>query len=107
MRRFLVLSSAALALAGCMETAAPAGGGGGNGPEARKLSAGMTRAQTDAVFGLDAGFERNPANWDESCVSYAYGNADAPRYVHATFLGDRMTRATDGHGAICTYGATL
>ncbi|SNS15563.1 hypothetical protein [Antarctobacter heliothermus] len=101
--------SAALALGGCMEGAPPVSGagGGGQGAEARKLSAGMTQAQAEAVFGLDAGFERNPANWDESCVSYAYGDAATPRYVHAVFRGDTLTRATDGHGAICTYGAAL
>ena len=108
MRRALILTAAALTLTGCLETAAPAaGGGGGNGAQARKLSSGMSRAQADAVFGLDAGFERNPANWDESCVSYAYGTAEAPRYVHATFRNDTPTRSTDGHGAICTYGAAL
>lgn len=100
--------TALLALGGCMDGAAPvSGGGGGQGAEGRKLSAGMTRTQADAVFGLDAGFERNPANWDESCVSYAYGDAATPRYVHAVFRGDALTRATDGHGAICTYGDAL
>lgn len=90
-----------------MDAAEPASGGGGSGPEARKLSTGMSKAQADAVFGVDAGYERNPANWDEACASYAYGTAEAPRYVHATFLGDQMTRATEGHAAICTYGDAL
>ena len=67
----------------------------------------MSKAQADAVFGLDAGYERNPANWDEACVSYAYGTADTPRYVHAVFQKEQMVRATDGHGAICIYGAAL
>ncbi|WP_417211014.1 hypothetical protein [Antarctobacter sp.] len=97
------------ALGGCMEGAAPVSGGagGGQGAEARKLSTGMTQAQADAVFGLDAGFERNPANWDEACVSYAYGSAEAPRYVHAVFRNGQLVRSTDGHGAICAYGAAL
>ncbi|MGP6086755.1 hypothetical protein [Antarctobacter jejuensis] len=109
MRGALVLLTAAAALAGCMNAAAPVSGagGGGTGPEARKLSAGMTKLQADAVFGLDAGYERNPANWDEACASYAYGPAEAPLYVHATFAGDTLLRATDGHGAICTYGAAI
>lgn len=107
--RLVWVLGAALALGGCMDGATPASGGagGGQGAEARKLSAGMTQVQSDAVFGLDAGYERNPANWDESCVSYAYGDAGTPRYVHAVFRGGRLLRATDGHGAICTYGAAL
>jgi hypothetical protein len=105
--RHLVLSfGMVVALGGCMDGAAPVSGGS-TGAEARKLSAGMTPAQADAVFGVDAGYERNPANWDESCVSYAYGSPEAPRYVHAAFRNDRMVRATDGHGAICTYGDVL
>ncbi len=106
MRAAVCLLTAA-ALAGCVETAAPVSDGGGTGPEARKLSSGMTKVQADAIFGLDAGYERNPTDWDEACASYAYGTAEDPRYVHATFRGDTLTRATDGHAAICTYGAAL
>lgn len=105
--RLVLALGAALALSGCMDAAAPVTGGGGQGAEARKLSSGMSPAQAEAVFGLDAGFERNPANWDESCVSYAYGSGEAPRYVHAVFRNDRLVRSTDGHGAICTYGALM
>ena len=96
-----------LLLGGRMEGASPtlaAAGGGKQGAEARKLTRGMTNAQADAVFGLDAGYERNPANWDETCVSYAYGAAEAPRYVHAVFQNEKLIRSTDGHGAICVYG---
>ena len=107
MRHLVLIIAGALGLSGCMETAAPVAGGGGNGAEARKLSGGMTKAQADAVFGMDAGYERNPANWDEACVSYAYGSPEAPRYVHAVFRNERLTRSTDGHGAICTYGTAL
>ncbi|SMX38655.1 hypothetical protein [Maliponia aquimaris] len=105
--RGALAGAALLALAGCMQGVAPGATGGAQGAEARKLSNGMTKAQADAVFGLDAGYERNPANWDEACVSYAYGSPEAPRYVHAVFRGETLVRSTDGHGAICTYGAAL
>ncbi|MFC0156860.1 hypothetical protein [Mameliella alba] len=107
MLRLVLILGTLLALGGCMEGATAVGGstGGGQGPEARKLSSGMTPAQAEGVFGLDAGYERNPANWDEACISYAYDGG--ARYVHAVYRNDRLVRATDGHGAICTYGAAL
>ncbi|MBY6113273.1 hypothetical protein KUW09_04960 [Mameliella alba] len=108
MRGFAIALTASLALGGCMEGAAPVtGGGGGQGAQARKLSTGMSPAQAEAVFGVDAGYERNPADWDETCVSYVYGTEGNLRYVHAIFRGDRLVRATDGHGAICTYGGLV
>lgn len=85
MLRFVLILGTLLALGGCMEGATAVGGstGGGQGPEARKLSSGMTPAQAEGVFGLDAGYERNPANWDEACISYAYDGG--ARYVHAVY----------------------
>lgn len=111
MRRVALILGVAAALSGCMEGATAVGGGAGGrtggeqGPEARKLSSGMSPAQAEGVFGLDAGYERNPANWDEACISYAYDGGT--RYVHAVYRNDRLVRATDGHGAICTYGDAL
>lgn len=108
MRYLVMIFASAVVLSGCMPGATPLAGGGvgggSTGAEARKLSNGMTKADADAVFGLDAGYERNPANWDESCVSYIYGSAENPRFVHAVFRNERLIRSTDGHGAICIYG---
>lgn len=70
---------------------------------AAKLSSGITEAEAGVALGVEAGLERNPENWDESCLSYAYG--DSPlRYVHAVFRKGVLVRATDGHREICTYG---
>lgn len=92
-----------VALAGCMEASAPSGPVADG--EARKLKPGMSQNEAFAVFGPESGFERNPADWDEVCLSYAYGPAEAPSYVHARFRGDALTQATDGHRTLCTYDA--
>ena len=89
----------------CMEAAPPAQRSGNDGV-ADKLALGVTKAEVDTALGIEAGFERNPANWDESCASYAYGG-DRRRYVHAVFEDGVLTRASDGHGTICTYGASV
>lgn len=99
-----VLAVSALVLAtGCMQTAAPTART--DDGEARKFKPGMSQNDAFAAFGPESGFERNPANWDEVCLSYAYGSAEAPSYVHARFTGDVLTGATDGHAGLCTYEA--
>ena len=91
----------ALTLAGC-QVAAPTGGATG-GDTVPGLSPGMTPAQAQAALGPDTGYERNPADWDETCISHA-----DPRggMVHAVFRGGALVRATGGHGTICTYPDT-
>jgi len=96
---------AVLVLAGC--EAGPGGGSGGGGAagdgQAGKLRVGSSENDAFAIFGPDSGFERNPANWDQSCLSYAYGSAETPRYVHAVYENGALVRATDGHTGICTF----
>lgn len=103
MTRLILSSVALLGLAACLQggpSAAPAAKSDG---EARKLKSGMSTNDAFGVFGPESGFERNPADWDVACLSYAYGAVDAPRYVHAKFRNDVLESATDGHGGICTY----
>jgi hypothetical protein len=101
MLRLLPLCLPLTLLAACM-TPTPQTARGGNDGVAAQLSAGISRAEAEALLGMEAGFERNPADWDESCVSYAYGDG-RPRYVHAVFRNGTLQRASDGHGAICTF----
>ena len=103
--------NALLPLAALCLLAACSGGGGpstqapGNDGVADKLPVGAARSDVEATLGIDRGFERNPANFDESCVSYVYGAEGRERFVHAVFRQDRLVRATDGHGVLCTYGS--
>ncbi|ETA52851.2 hypothetical protein P279_06380 [Rhodobacteraceae bacterium PD-2] len=91
--------------------AACAGGGGpraeapGNDGVADRLAIGATQADIEAQLGLERGFERNPADFDESCVSFVYARGGQERFVHAIFRDDRLVRASDGHGGLCTYGS--
>lgn len=94
---------ALVATSGCMESTAPATRSGDG--EARKFKPGMSQNDAFAAFGPESGFERNPADWDEVCLSYAYGPAEAPSYVHARFRGDVLISATDGHAGLCIYDA--
>ncbi|MBP0483604.1 hypothetical protein [Sagittula salina] len=81
---FLPACLAFAALSACaIVSLAPAVRGGTDGVAA-KLRPGVTRAEADVALGPDAGFERNPKDFDESCVSYAYGGVP-PLYVHAVF----------------------
>lgn len=107
MLRLVLSSCAMLIVAGCMQ-----GTGGMDASQpansdgvARKLAVGVSSAEAAVALGPDAGFERNPDNWDESCVSYSYGTAEAPKYVHAVFVSDALVRATDAHIGICSYEA--
>ena len=75
--------------------------------QAAKLTAGMSENDAFAVFGPEAGFERNPADFDETCLSFAYGDATAPRFVHAVFRAGALVGATDGHAALCTYASAI
>ncbi len=97
-----------MALGACL----PGGGAVSTGPttaaraddgEAAKLRPGMSENDAFAVFGPESGFERNPADFDESCLSYAYGPAETPSYVHARFRAGALVQATDGHPGLCTY----
>lgn len=95
------------AAAGCMtatseNTNQPTGYLGQAGP-ASKLPQGASSNDAFAVFGPESGFERNPNNFDETCLSYAYGATETPSYVHAYFVNDVLSRATDGHAGLCTY----
>lgn len=107
MKPFLLSFILIGALASCAQTtpstknsASTAGSGDG---EARKLKIGSSSNEAFSTFGPEAGFERNPDNFDETCLSYAYGSAESPRYVHAYYFNNVLSRATDGHSAICTY----
>lgn len=71
---------------------------------ASKLKMGVTKNELDVALGPDAGYERNPNNWDQACASYPY--SDGKKYVHATFVKDSLISATDGHTLICTYEET-
>lgn len=107
MLRLVLLSSAVLSVAGCLQ-GAPAGDASQPARSdgvARKLAVGVSPAEATVALGADAGFERNPDNWDESCVSYSYGTPEAPKYVHAVFVNDALVRATDAHVGICSYEA--
>lgn len=105
MLRHVLLGCAVLSVAGCLQggpvgdASQPAGSDG----VARKLAVGVSPAEATVALGADAGFERNPNNWDESCVSYSYGTPEAPKYVHAVFVNDALVRATDAHVGICSY----
>lgn len=96
-------------LAACMQTAPnadrPDRSARANDGMAAKLFPGSTQAEVEAQLGFDAGFERNPADFDESCVSYPYG--DGTRHVHAVFRAGRLVRASDGHESLCTYGTLV
>ncbi|MFW2589495.1 hypothetical protein [Sagittula sp. SSi028] len=97
----------AFCLSGCMATTPSVQAPRDDGV-AQRLALGASRAEADLAFGTEAGFERNPQNYDESCVSNAYGDGAAgPRYVHARFRGDALVARSDGHGAICTYGLLI
>lgn len=97
-----LIAPAALLLAAACQPAAPVSRGVGDGMAA-KLRPGMTENEAFALFGPESGFERNPQNWDQSCLSYAYGPAEAPRYVHAVFQNGALLRATDGHDGLCIF----
>ncbi|SMX30160.1 hypothetical protein TRP8649_04301 [Pelagimonas phthalicica] len=105
--RLVLILAAIVGVSGCMQGAGPAGEGGVPKSDgvARKLAKGVSPSEAEVALGPDSGFERNPSNWDEACVSYNYGSAEAPRYVHAVFVNDALTRATDGHLDICSFGA--
>lgn len=97
-------------LAACVERPpatgeAPAAGAGRSDGVAAALPVGATKAEIDAKLGMDAGFERNPRNFDEACASYAYG--DGPSYVHAVFRGEVLVQASDAHPGLCTYGSLV
>ncbi|WP_143595853.1 hypothetical protein [Tropicibacter naphthalenivorans] len=97
--------SAALALSACMQAGTvqePRNTGRGI---AAKLHTGVTKAEADVALGFDAGYERNPNDFDEACASYAYDVGDKTEYVHAVFRQGQLTRATDGHLTLCTYAA--
>ncbi len=100
-RSISILTVAAL-LAACTAGPTPTARSGGDG-QASQLRPGMTENQAFEIFGPETGFERDPANFDISCLSYAYGSAEDPRYVHAVFENGALLRATDGHAAICTF----
>lgn len=102
MSRLSLLFACCAMLSGCMEPTPQATPGARSDGVAQKLSLGVNRAEAEVALGMDAGFERNPKNFDESCVSYAYG--DGPKYVHAVFRGGKLVQRTDGHRALCTYG---
>ena len=93
-------------VAGCAAGPAPVArsdGGSVGDEQATRLKAGMTENQAFEIFGPETGFERDPENFDISCLSYAYGSAETPLYVHAVFEFGALIRATDGHPAICTF----
>lgn len=97
-------------LAACVERTPAAGEGpaaaaGRSDGVAAGLPIGATKAEIDARLGMEAGYERNPRNFDEACASYAYG--DGPAYVHAVFRGDALVQATDAHPGLCTYGSLV
>ena len=98
---------ALLFVAGCVQGTAPSSSrAGSSAGMANQVTPGMSEDDVFAVFGPDDGFARNPDNWAESCISYAYGSETAPRYVHAVFENGALLRATDGHDAPCTYAAS-
>ncbi|MBV2360062.1 hypothetical protein KUH32_09775 [Thalassococcus sp. CAU 1522] len=103
MKRWMTGCVAALSVAGCMQAAPSTGPSASTDGHAAKLRPGMSPNDAFLTFGPESGFERNPANWDESCLSYAYGPAEQPRYVHARFVNDALATATDGHPGICSY----
>ncbi|WGW05470.1 hypothetical protein [Tropicibacter oceani] len=105
MFRFVLSGLCALSLAGCMQGAAPGAGATANDGMASKLKPGSSENDAFLTFGPESGFERNPQNWDQSCLSYAYGPGDAPRYVHALYENGALVRATEGHGGLCTFDA--
>ncbi|GAA4227368.1 hypothetical protein J4E08_20830 [Sagittula sp. NFXS13] len=75
---------------------------------AQKLALGISAAEAEVALGMEAGFERNPQNYDESCSSYAYGDfGDGPRYVHARFRDGALVQRSDGHRGLCTYGSLI
>jgi len=103
--RHMGMLCACLALSGCLSPT-PGAGPAGNDGVAEKMSLGISPAEAEVAMGFEAGFERNPNNWDEACYSYGYG--DSPkRYVHAVYRQNALVRATDGHSAICTYGTLV
>jgi hypothetical protein len=93
-----------LALAGCAPAAGPVAEKAANDGVAQKLTLGVSRAEADVALGIEAGFERNPMNYDEECVSYAYGDG---KYVHAVFRGGALVQRSDGHRSLCTYGSLI
>ena len=103
MTRILLALPLGLLVLACQPVPAPMSRSGDG--MAAKLRPGITENDAFAVFGPESGFERNPANWDQSCLSYAYGDASDPRYVHAIFANGALIEATDGHPAICTFAA--
>ena len=103
MRPALIFGLVPLVLVACTDGPVSTAGPGATDGVAGQLSAGMTAAQAEATLGMDAGYERNPANWDESCVSFVYDSGGDRRFVHAVFENETLVRATDGHASICTY----
>ncbi|MCT4559116.1 MAG: hypothetical protein N4A61_13790 [Pelagimonas sp.] len=99
----LVIGVVAMMLVGACVTPSDAPIQGSKHSLANRLKVGMSPTQVEAILGVDSGFERNPQNWDESCYSYLYDEAIAPKYVHAVFINDALARSTEGHQAICRY----
>ncbi|WP_425099592.1 hypothetical protein [Tropicibacter sp. S64] len=102
MLRLTLTALTALALTGCTE-----GPAGGSSPAtaaasglARQLTPGMTEEQVFTIAGTEAGYERNPDNWDQACLSYGSEGS----YTHATFENGVLLSASDGHATLCTYG---
>lgn len=111
MKRYILSLILVTAAAGCMNTVSQNSGQStsgqsvANGP-ASQLPQGASSNDAFAIFGPESGFERNPNNFDETCLSYAYGATETPRYVHAYFVNDVLRLASDGHVGLCTYSAT-
>ncbi|MFZ7091925.1 hypothetical protein [Primorskyibacter sp. 2E233] len=102
MLRLVLCGLTALSLSGCIEAAAPSSAPSADGM-ATKLKPGSSENDAFLTFGPESGFERNPDNWDQSCLSYAYGPGDAPKYVHALFENGVLIRSSDGHDGLCTF----
>ncbi len=98
----LVTAAAGCMTGGSQSAIQPAGSLPAQGP-ASKLTAGASSNDAFAIFGPESGFERNPSNFDETCLTYAYGPAEVPNYVHAYYINDVLSRASDGHTGLCTY----
>ncbi|MFW2541427.1 hypothetical protein ACN2XU_02210 [Primorskyibacter sp. 2E107] len=88
-----------LALAGCTDGPAPSASSA-PGAAVAQLQPGMTEEQAFAILGPEVGYVRNPANWDQACLSY--GSAGA--YIHAVFENGALIRSSAGNPALCSFG---